>query len=141
MEVKRDILWRVYLCFLGILLLSVLILGRVFYIQQFQGSHWKSMSDSLHQRIASIDAERGTIYSEDGQMLSTSLPTFDIYMDFGADGLREKKGKRFKENLDSFAYHLSAFFKDKSKTAYRNELKQAYSEKKRYYLLKKKIVI
>jgi len=139
LEVKRDILWRVYLCFLGIIILGVLILGRVFYIQQFQGGYWQKMSDSLHQRIVSIDAERGTIYSEDGQMLSTSLPTFDIYMDFGADGLREKNGKRFRENLDSFAWHLSSFFKDKSKSAYINELKTAYREKERYYLLKKKL--
>jgi len=81
LEVKRDILWRVYLSFLGIAVLSVFIIGKAFYIQRFQGSYWKSMSDSLHQRIESLDAERGTIYSEDGQMLSTSIPTFDIYMD------------------------------------------------------------
>ena len=82
---------------------ELLVLGRAFYIQRFQGNYWRSMSDSLHQRIVPLDAERGTIYSEDGQMLSTSLPTFDIYMDFKADGLREKNGKRFKENIDSFA--------------------------------------
>lgn len=90
MEVKRDILWRVYLSFLGIAVLSVFIISKAFYIQRFQGSYWKSMSDSLHQRIEPLDAERGTIYSEDGQMLSTSIPTFDIYMDMEADGLREE---------------------------------------------------
>ena len=68
------------------------------------------MSDSLHQRIEEIDAGRGTIYSEDGQMLSTSLPTFDIYIDFMADGLREKNGKRFKENIDSFPEHWQIIF-------------------------------
>src|SRR5688572_567779 len=98
LEVKRDILWRVYLSFLGIIALSLLVLGRAFYIQRFQGAYWKSMSDSLHQRIQSLDAERGTIYSEDGQMLSASIPTFDIRMDFQAEGLIEKKGKIFKEN-------------------------------------------
>ena len=70
--------------FLGIAVLSVFIIGKAFYIQRFQGSYWKSMSDSLHQRIESLDAERGTIYSEDGQMLSTSIPTFDIYMDMNS---------------------------------------------------------
>ena len=55
------------------------------------------MSDSMHQRIVELDAERGTIYSEDGQMLSTSLPDFDIYIDFNADGLRDKKGKVLKK--------------------------------------------
>ena len=89
--------------FLGIVLFAVLVLGKTFYIQRFQGNYWRSMSDSLHQKIESIDAERGTIFSEDGQMLSTSIPTFDIYIDFMADGLREKNGKRFKENIDSFS--------------------------------------
>ena len=97
------------------------------------------MSDSLHQKIEEIDAGRGTIYSEDGQMLSTSLPTFDIYIDFMAEGLREKNGKRFKENIDSFSSALAIFFKDKSADSYKNDLKIAYKNKNRYYLLKKKL--
>lgn len=137
MEIKRDILWRVYLSFLGIVLLSFVVLGRAFYIQRFQGNYWRSMSDSLHQRFVELDAERGTIYSEDGQMLSTSVPYFDIYMDFGADGLREKNGKRFKENIDSFSIALSKFFNDKSSFSYKQELKKAYAKDDRYFLLKK----
>jgi cell division protein FtsI (penicillin-binding protein 3) len=98
------------------------------------------MSDSLHQRIEEVDAGRGTIYSEDGQMLSTSLPTFDIYMDFMADGLREKKGKRFNENIDSFSLALANYFKDKTAKAYRSELQTAYKKKDRYFPLKKKLL-
>ena len=123
MEVKRDILWRVYLSFIGVVVLSFLVLGRAFYIQNVQGNYWRSMSDSMHQRFVELNAERGTIYSEDGQMLSTSVPYFDIYMDFGADGLREKKGKRFKENVDSFSIALAKFFKDKSSAQYKKELR------------------
>ncbi|HWR34131.1 MAG TPA: hypothetical protein VN451_11410, partial [Chitinophagaceae bacterium] len=126
MEVKKDILWRVYISFLGIVLLSLLVFGRAFYIQKFQGKYWRSMSDSLHQRFIPLTAERGTIYSEDGQMLSTSIPTFDIYIDFNADGLREKKGKRFYENLDSFAISLSNYFGDKSRQDYKKQLLFAY---------------
>jgi cell division protein FtsI (penicillin-binding protein 3) len=136
-EVKRDILWRVYLSFIGIVLLGFVVLGRAFYIQQIQGHYWRSMSDSMHQKFVELDAERGTIYSEDGQMLSTSVPYFDVYMDFGADGLREKNGKRFKENIDSFSVALANYFNDKTSSEYKQELKQAYNENNRYYLLKK----
>jgi cell division protein FtsI (penicillin-binding protein 3) len=139
LEIKRDILWRVYLSFLGIIALSVVVLGRAFYIQRFQGAHWRSMSDSLHQRFVTLDAQRGTIYSEDGQMLSTSIPSFDIYIDFNADGLREKKGKRFYENVDSFATALANFFKDKTTAQYKKDLKTAYLKNERYYPLKKKL--
>lgn len=117
----------------------LLILGKAFYIQRVEGAHWRSMSDSLHQRIVELDAERGTIYSEDGQMLSTSMPQFDIYMDFLADGLRDKNGKIFSEHIDSFTITMSRYFGDKSAAQYKTELQQQYKKKRRYYLLKKKI--
>jgi cell division protein FtsI (penicillin-binding protein 3) len=97
------------------------------------------MSDSLHQRILPLDAERGTIYSEDEQMLSTSIPTFDIYMDMEADGLREKNGKRFKENVDSFSIALSDYFGDRSAAQYKHDLESAYKKNDRYYPLRKKL--
>src|SRR5215211_2525534 len=114
-----------------------MVLGRAFYIQRFQGAYWRSMSDSMHQKFVELGAERGTIYSEDGEMLSTSVPYFDIYIDFGADGLREKNGRRFKENIDSFSIAVSRLFGDKSVSIYKKELQQGYKVKNRYYLLRK----
>src|SRR5436190_18464168 len=139
MEIRRDILWSVYVCFVGMALLCLLILGKAFYIQRIQGDYWRNMSDSMHQGIVELDAERGTIYSEDGQMLSTSLPEFDIYLDFKADGLRDKNGKIFKENVDSFAIAMATYFDDKSSAQYKKELQDGYKKKSRYYPLKKKL--
>ena len=139
MEIKNDILWRVYVCFLGIVLLGVLIIGRAFYIQQVQGEFWRDMGKSLQLKYLPIEAERGSIYSEDGNMLSTSIPVFDIYVDFAADGLREKQGKRFKDNVDSLSISLASLFNDKSTAEYKKQLQLAYKNKDRYYSLKKKI--
>ena len=139
MDIKKDILWRVYLCFIGIVLLGVVVLGRAFYIQRFEGQFWQSMGDSLHQKFMPLDAERGTIYSEDGNMLSTSVPIFDVYVDFGAEGLREKNGARFKNNIDSLSFSLAKLFKDKSTADYKREMQLAYKNYDRYYSLKKKI--
>jgi cell division protein FtsI (penicillin-binding protein 3) len=129
----------VYLCFLCIVAFSIVILGRVFYIQQVQGNYWKSQARQQQQKFIEIDADRGTIYSEDGNMLSTSIPYFDIYVDFGAEGLRDKNGQRFKENLDSLALSLAGYFRDKSTSEYRRELQNQYNNKNRYYLLKRNI--
>ena len=139
MEVKKDILWRVYLSYLFIVGICLFIFGKAVYIQQFQGHYWRSMSDSLHQKIEEVDPERGTIYSEDGKMLSTSIPQFDIYIDFAADGLREKSGIRFRDNLDSLSYHLADLFKDNSEGEYKRMLLHGYKTKDRYFLLKKNI--
>jgi cell division protein FtsI (penicillin-binding protein 3) len=139
LEIKKDILWRVYLCFLGTILLGLIVLGKAFYIQRFEGKHWKSLGDSLHLKYVPINAERGTIYSEDGNILSTSVPIYDIYVDFGAAGLREKGGFRFKDNVDSLSLCLSNLFQDKTKDDYKSLLELAYKNVERYYLLKRKI--
>jgi cell division protein FtsI (penicillin-binding protein 3) len=139
LEVKRDILWRVYLCFLCIVAFSLLIIGRVFYLQQVEGEYWRGLAKEQQQRFLEIEADRGTIYSEDGNMLSTSIPYFDIYIDFGAEGLRDKNGKRFKENVDSLSLRLAAFFRDKSSAGYKKELLKQYRQKNRYYLFKKNL--
>jgi cell division protein FtsI (penicillin-binding protein 3) len=139
MEIKKDILWRVYLCFIGLGIICLFILGKAFMVQQVHGAYWRSMSDSLHQSIQEIDAERGTIYSEDGQMLSTSIPQFDIYIDFAAQGLREKSGYRFRDNIDSLSYCLANLFKDKTAEQYKKDLQRGYKRKDRYFQLKKKI--
>lgn len=139
MDVKKDILWRVYLSFLGVVILGVFVIGKAFYIQRVQGDFWTKMDNNLHLKYLPIEAERGTIYSEDGNMLSTSVPVFDVYVDFAAEGLREKDGKRFKDNIDSLSLCLSNLFNDKTPEAYQKEMKLAYKNKDRYYLLKKKI--
>lgn len=139
MEVKRDILWRVYLCFIGMVVFAFLVIGKALYIQQAEGAYWRSKSDSLHTKIINLDADRGTIYSEDGSMLSTSIPYFNIYIDFGAEGLRDKNGKRFREHLDSLSYSLAGLFQDKSADGYKKLLQAGYRKKDRYFLLKKNI--
>jgi cell division protein FtsI (penicillin-binding protein 3) len=139
MDVKRDILWRVYLSYIIVVAIGITIFAKAAYIQQVQGKHWRGMSDSLHQKIEETDADRGTIYSEDGQMLSTSVPQFDIYIDFGAEGLQEKNGKRFKENIDSLSIALADLFNDYSSGDYKKLLAVGFRDKDRYFSLKKKI--
>jgi cell division protein FtsI (penicillin-binding protein 3) len=129
----------VYLSFIVMIVLGAIVIGRAFYIQTVEGKFWSRMGDSLHLKYMPLEAERGTIYSEDGNMLSTSIPIFDVYVDFGADGLREKGGKRFKENVDSLSIYLAGLFKDKTSAAYKKEMQLAYKNKDRYYTLKKKI--
>ena len=97
------------------------------------------MSDSLHLKYMPVNAERGSIYSEDGNMLSTSIPVFDIYIDFAAEGLRENNGKRFYNNIDSLSISLANLFNDATAASYKKRLRLAYKSRHRYYPLKKKI--
>lgn len=118
-------------------LFGVVILAKVFLLQNVQGDYWRGMADSLHTRYISLDADRGTIYSEEGRMLSTSIPYFDIRVDFKADGLRDKDGKVFKENVDSLAWYLARLFGDRTRSEYKQLLREGYKSKDRYFLLKR----
>ncbi|ULQ56534.1 transpeptidase family protein [Flavihumibacter rivuli] len=93
----------------------------------------------MHTRIINLEAERGTIYSADGSMLSTSIPFFNIYIDFGAEGLREKNGKRFRDNIDSLSIGLAAIFRDQTAAEYKKQLQYGFRKKDRYFQLKKNI--
>ncbi|MEY3688347.1 MAG: hypothetical protein RIR84_1188 [Bacteroidota bacterium] len=139
METKKDILWRSYLIYIMMLVLGVCIFAKAFYIQNAEGAYWRSLSDSLHLEYREMDAERGTIYSEDGRMLSSSIPFFDIYLDFGAQGIQEKNGERLKQHLDSVAYHLSAIIGEKSEIEYKRELMDVFNRQDRYHLLTRNI--
>lgn len=132
-------MWRVYLCFIGMTLLGIMVLGRVVHIQVFQGKEWRDLGDSLHQSLEVLDAERGTIYSEEGEMLSSSIPYFDIHIDFRTEALRDQNGKLFYKNIDSLGYQLSVLFGDKTKKEYIQELTRAYRNKSSWYELKKDV--
>ena len=139
MDARKDILWRSYLVFIAIFLFGVGIASKAFYIQRVEGNYWKALSDSLQLDYRALDAERGTIYSEDGRMLSSSVPYFDIYVDFGSDGIQEKDGLFFKKNVDSLSLHLENILNDHSAAYYKKSLIRIFNQKERYQLLKRNI--
>lgn len=141
MDIKKDILWRVYITFILLIVVGVVVLGKAFQVQQIQGKYWRGLNDSLHQKTEEVLAERGSIYSEDGKLLSTSVPQFDVYIDFGADGLRANNGKQFYKYVDSLGIGLSNLFGDYTSAVYSKILKEEYKRKKknRYFLLQKNI--
>ncbi|WP_416439157.1 penicillin-binding protein [Phnomibacter sp. MR] len=139
METKKEILTRTYIVFLVLVGVCLFVLVKVAYIQLAQGKYWRSMADSAHIRFESIAAERGTIYSESGEVLSTSVPEFDIYIDFQADGLIEKEGQLYHQYADSLSIGLAKLFKDRTVKEYKKLLDKGFRSKDRFVLLKRKI--
>jgi cell division protein FtsI (penicillin-binding protein 3) len=133
---KREILLRAYLGFAFIFLLGLAIICRAFYIQTTQGDYYRSLADSLTIFPKTILAERGNIYSQDGRLLATTLPTFDIRIDFKTTYAHPEI---FKENVDSLAICLAAMFPEKNAAQYKKELWIERRKKTRYYLLKRNV--
>jgi cell division protein FtsI (penicillin-binding protein 3) len=136
MEIKKDIMWRIYLVFACFLLFGIAILVQIFRIQFVQGDYWRSKADSLTTQIRSIEASRGNIFSSDGSLLATSVPIYDLRMDLKADGLTTEI---FNQNIDSLSLCLSQLFQDKSKAEYNHDLRQGRNEGNRYFLVQKNV--
>lgn len=136
MNVRRDILWRVYLAFLLTVIFGVWIVVYAVRIQFTEGEELRALAAELSTSYQTIEATRGNIYADDGSLLATSVPVYDVRMDMIADGLTKEV---FNASVDSLAWLLSTTFKDKSKSEYLRILKQARKEKKRYFLLKRKV--
>ncbi len=133
-ESKKDIVIRVYLVAGGLLLFCFALIFQLVKVQYLQGAYWKSKSKELTTQYQVIEASRGNIYADDGSLLATSLPIYELRMDMIADGINSKL---FNQNLDSLAWNLSNLFGDKSKDKYKRELKAARKKKDRYHLIQR----
>lgn len=136
MTVKKNILVRVSIIGIICALFGFATIAKVYVVQTSRDGHWRSMADSLTTKSFKIPAERGNIYSSENELLATTLPFFDLYVDFGSSAMTDEL---FKKNVDSLAYYLSAFKKYKSVQSYKKELTIARKLKRRGYAIGRNI--
>jgi cell division protein FtsI (penicillin-binding protein 3) len=137
MNIRTDILLRVYIAFGLIVLLAFAVLFKLFHVQFVQGDKWKSMADSLSTKFTNVEAARGNIYSVDGRLLATSVPEYELHMDLYAAGIEDQDV--FDLKVDSLANKLSRFFGDKSEKQYIRMLRVARRDSARYLLIRRKV--
>jgi cell division protein FtsI (penicillin-binding protein 3) len=135
-DVKKDILWRVYLLFIVVFIFALVLIGRMIYIQFKEGPALREMAKTQELKEFTLEASRGNILANDGSLLATSIPIFEIRMDVANSNVSDKL---FNANIDSLACNLSVLFKDKSKTAYKRKLVAARKKGDRYFLIQRKV--
>ncbi len=131
-EVKKDILWRVYLVYIGMLILALMVLFKAATIQFVEGDEWRKRSLMQTLDTMKVEAIRGNICASDGSLLATSVPIFDVYWDS-----QVPTQEVFEKNVDSLAYCLSNMFKDKTKSQYKQILVKARQDSSEYCLIRK----
>jgi cell division protein FtsI (penicillin-binding protein 3) len=137
MNIRANILLRVYLAFGLIVLFAFAVFLRLGQVQYVQGKKWKAMADSLSTRYVNVEATRGNIYSNDGSLLATSVPEYELRMDMFAGGIAEDKV--FNEKVDSLGYKLSQLFQDKTAKEYARYLRKGRQDSSRYLLIHRKV--
>lgn len=131
-EIKKDILLRVYVVYFGILLFGMAIIGKAIYIRSTEGKELLEKARKQEMRFFPVDAIRGNICADDGTLLATSIPIFDVRMDISSDLISDDL---FKNQVDSLAYHLTKLFKDKNPSEYKNLLWEGRRNGDRYLMI------
>lgn len=134
MSLKSDILWRVAVLYIIMALIGLAVIGKALYIQLAEGKKWSSRVEKYTERTMQIPANRGNILAADGRLLASSVPYYEIRMDFRARGLTSRV---FYAGLDSLSLLLSRTFGDKTAARYRQEIETGYRLGNRYQLIQK----
>jgi cell division protein FtsI (penicillin-binding protein 3) len=101
MNIRANILLRVYLAFGLILLFAAAVVFQLCRVQFAQGKKWTAMAQALSTRYSNIEAARGNIFSVDGSLLATSVPEYELRMDMMAGGIQDDKV--FDEQIDALS--------------------------------------
>ena len=133
MSIKRNILLRVKLAFAFMALMSGFIVFRMGKIQYFEGDKWINLSKKTNVEVKNIKATRGNIYADDGSLLATSLPFYQLAFDPSIP-----TQKLYNEKLDSLCFLLSKYFKDFTMTQYKRKIDHARKRKNKYVVLNRK---
>ena len=133
-DAKTDILWRVYFLYGLILIWGIAIIVRIAYIQIYLKDELLAKAEQQEIRIFNIEAMRGNILAHDGDLLSTTVPVFEVRMD-----VMLPENQKFINSLDSLSAGLSNILKNKSASSYKQDLLKARQSRNRYLLLKREV--
>ena len=102
---------------------AVAVLAKAFYTMTAGKEYWKAVANRLVVENKPVPPARGNILSCDGQLMASSLPVYNIFMDFNAlheagnDSLWDAK-------LDSICMGLHAIFPEQPVDSFRANLEK-----------------
>ena len=136
MNLKKAILLRSWIAFIMVFVLAIRIVWQIIDLQFNQKEKYLSISREQSTKWREIQASRGNIYAEDGSLLATSIPKYELRMDTKVETITNEF---FNKNIDSLAWYFATQFTDKTQNEWRNYLVAARNRGERYLLLKRDV--
>lgn len=107
LNIKNEVLLRVYLVAAGVIGLAFAIFLRLFQLSVKDAAKWEAKADSLYVKWVDAPSQRGNILADDGSLLATSLPFFDIHFDAKTTELTDEIFNP--QAVDSLGWLLSTY--------------------------------
>lgn len=130
MEIRKAITIRFGIVYFAIAMFGLVIIGRILLIQNTDREKWTQTAKDLKSNTEEIWAKRGNICADDGSILSTSVPYYELRLDLRAPGIK----KIFDKEADAFSKEMADFF-GFSEADFRLKLKDAFAKQKSWFLI------
>ncbi len=131
---KKGIIARVYLVFAFVGIVSISIMLRILYIQIYEGAALEQISQEQSYRNQPVKAVRGNIYSNQSELLATSVPIYNLYWDS-----KVVTKNTFEEGIDSLSFYFNEIFPMTPASAFKKRMQQAHRNGKRYYRIARNV--
>lgn len=111
---------------------TLAMLGKALYMMTAERKFWLDVSERVKLDSTAITPTRGNILSCDGKLMASSLPEFEIFMDFktlhdaGTDTL-------WRENINAIATGLNNIFPERSAHDFKTYLEEGRAKQSRYW--------
>ncbi|WP_346883070.1 penicillin-binding protein [uncultured Algibacter sp.] len=109
------------------------VVFKLLSIQFLQGDKYKVMATERVVKDVIIPANRGNVYSVNGNLLATSIPKYDIRLD-----ALTPSSRTFEKYIEPLCDSLSKYT-GKSSSKLEKDIRKARANKNRYYLLARNI--
>ncbi len=122
MNIRSVIISRLAIVYFLMLVFAIVVVANLLAVQNIKNEKWENIAKNLKNNTVVIEANRGNICANDGNVLATSVPGYFIRMDMAAQGVK----RVYSAESDSLAIYLSRYFKDRSATEYKRAMDAAY---------------
>jgi cell division protein FtsI (penicillin-binding protein 3) len=111
-------------------------LWQIVDLQFTQKEKYNAISLAQSTKWREIQASRGNIYAEDGSLLATSIPKYELRLDTKVETITNEF---FNSNVDILANNLALKFNDRNAMEWRNYLVEARRRGERYLLINRDV--
>lgn len=130
MEIRKVITARFGFIYFLAVLMGGYIVFRIFMIQNMDTEKWKGIAKDLKNNTTEIQAKRGNICADDGSILATSVPEYELRLDLAAPRIK----RIYNDKADAFALEVAKFF-GISKYQFKLKLDEAFNNGNRWFLI------
>ena len=130
---QNKIMSRTYIVAVFLFVFAIVLVGKLVYIQWAQGEYYVAKLEESTLKSVVLDASRGNIYADDGSILATTVPRYELRWD-----AKVVSKSLFDMQKDSLAQGL-ALLLGGTKTAFLKKIESAKKRNNRYWLIAKNL--